>query len=83
MDTHMILEMVGYLSSVLILISFLMSSVVKLRIVNSVGTSIFTVYAFLTKSYPTAMLNMCLVAINVYYLYRYMKEKTTPQCKVS
>ena len=58
MDTRMILEMVGYISSVLVLISFLMTSVVKLRVINSIGTSIFTVYAFLTQSYPTAFLNL-------------------------
>ncbi len=68
MDTQTIIEAVGYIGSFLVLISFLMSSVVKLRIVNSVGSVIFTIYAFIIHSYPTAIMNVCLVAINIYYL---------------
>jgi hypothetical protein len=68
MNTNTIIEMIGYLGSSLVLISFLMTSVAKLRIVNSVGSVIFTIYAFIIKSYPTAVMNLCLVLINVYYL---------------
>ena len=68
MNTNTIIEMIGYLGSSLVLISFLMASVAKLRIVNSVGSVIFTIYAFIIKSYPTAVMNLCLVLINVYYL---------------
>ena len=38
MSNHMLIELVGYVSSILVLIAFLMSSVVKLRIVNSIGS---------------------------------------------
>ena len=68
MDTSMIIEAVGYIGSALVLISFLMVSVVKLRVVNSIGSVIFTVYAFIIHSYPTAIMNLCLVIINIYYL---------------
>ena len=68
MDTSTIIEAIGYVGSTLVLVSFLMTSVVKLRIVNSVGSIIFTVYAFIIHSYPTAIMNLCLVAINIYYL---------------
>ncbi|MBS6195864.1 MAG: YgjV family protein [Clostridiales bacterium] len=70
MDTHMIIETVGYVGSVLVLVSFLMSSVVKLRVINAVGGSIFAVYALIIQSYPTALMNICLVGINIYYLIR-------------
>lgn len=70
MDNAMIIEMIGYLGSVLVLISFLMASVVKLRIINSAGGLIFAVYALLIRSYPTALMNFCLVGINLYYLLR-------------
>ena len=68
MNTNTLIEMIGYLGSSLVLISFLLASVAKLRIVNSVGSVIFTIYAFIIKSYPTAVMNLCLVLINVYYL---------------
>jgi hypothetical protein len=67
---EMIIEMVGYLGSLLVLISFLMSSVVKLRVVNSVGALIFAIYALIIHSYPTAFMNFCLIGINIYYLMR-------------
>ena len=68
MNSKMIIEAIGYLGSALVLVSFLMVSVVKLRIVNSIGSIIFTVYAFIIHSYPTAIMNLCLVLINIYYL---------------
>ncbi|MBQ5897462.1 MAG: hypothetical protein IIW81_03245 [Oscillospiraceae bacterium] len=41
-----IIELIGYLGSILVLVSMLMSSVVKLRIINTVGSIIFTFYAY-------------------------------------
>ena len=64
----MMIEMIGYIGSALVLVSFLMASVFKLRIVNTIGSTIFTVYAFIIHSYPTAIMNICLVLINLYYL---------------
>lgn len=74
MDTHMIVEMIGYFSSLLVLVSFLMTSVIRLRIVNSIGAIIFTVYATIIGSYPTALMNLCLVGINMYNLYKLLKS---------
>ena len=65
MDSGMIIEMIGYLGSVLVLISFLMSSVI-----NAVGSLVFAGYALIIHSYPTALMNFCLVGINIYYLVR-------------
>ena len=70
MNTSTIIEIVGYVGSALVLISFLMSSVVKLRIVNLIGSLIFAVYALIIKSYPTAVMNLCLVGINLYFLWK-------------
>ena len=68
MNNINMLEMVGYLGSVLVIVSMLMTSVVRLRVINIIGSAIFTVYAILIKSYPTAFLNACLVIINIHQL---------------
>ena len=68
MNTKVLIEAIGYTGSALVLVSFLMVSVVKLRIVNTIGSVIFTIYAFIIHSYPTAIMNLCLVMINIYYL---------------
>ena len=70
-----ILELIGYASSVLILISLLMTSVVKFRVINAVGSLIFTVYAILIRSYPTAVLNACLVAVDLWFLVKVLRER--------
>ena len=63
-------EMIGYLGSILVVVSMLMSSVVKLRVINTIGSGIFAAYALMIHSYPTALMNACLVGINVYNLVR-------------
>ena len=62
------IEMIGYLGSALVVASMLMSSVVKLRIINTIGSGIFAAYALMIHSYPTALMNVFLVGINVYNL---------------
>ena len=70
-----ILELIGYASSVLIMISLLMTSEVKFRVINGIGSVIFTVYAILIHSYPTAVLNACLVAVDVWFLVKVLRAK--------
>ena len=76
MDHSTVIEMIGYFSSLLVVVSMLMSSVIKLRVINSIGSGIFAVYALIIHSYPTAMMNICLVAINIYNLVRLSKKRT-------
>ena len=75
MTSETILQLVGYFSTLLILISFLMTSVLKLRLVNLIGSAIFVVFAFLTKSYPTAIMNVGLCIINIYFILRLLRYK--------
>lgn len=70
MTKEMIIEIVGYIGSFLVLVSFLMTSVVKLRIVNTIGSVIFMIYALIIHSYPTAVMNACLVLINLRFLWK-------------
>ena len=70
-----LLEMMGYLASLLVLVSLLMSSVVKLRVINSIGAALFTVYAILIESYPTAVMNFALIIVNIYFLVKVLRTK--------
>lgn len=75
MNTKILIELIGYLGSALVVISMLLTSVKKLRIVNMTGSVIFAIYALIIQSYPTAVMNFCLVAINVYQLVRLSRVK--------
>ena len=70
MSKELMIELFGYLGSFLVLVSFLTTSVVKLRIINTVGSVIFMIYAIIIKSYPTAVMNGALVLINLHFLYK-------------
>ena len=70
MNGALALELFGYLGSFLVLVSMLMTSVVRLRVINLIGSAIFAAYAILIRSYPTALLNGCLVGVNIYQLLR-------------
>lgn len=77
MDGHMIAELIGYVGSALVLISFLMASVIKLRIINTIGSLISVIYSLIISAYPTALMNAALVCINIYYLMQYMRADKT------
>lgn len=71
----MVIELIGYLGSALVVFSMLMTSIVKLRVVNTVGCVIFTAYALVIGSYPTALMNFCLIGINAFQLFRLFRNQ--------
>ena len=75
MTIQTIIEMIGYFGSILVIVSMLMTSVVKLRIINTIGSVIFCGYAICIHSYPTAAMQVCLIAINIINLYKLMNTK--------
>ncbi|MEM9953662.1 MAG: GNAT family N-acetyltransferase [Chloroflexota bacterium] len=68
MEIGMIYEVIGYVASALVAISLLMTSILRLRIINIIGAVIFVVYALLIGSYPVAVVNFVIVLINLYQL---------------
>ena len=70
-------EILGYLGTAFVLLSFLMSSVVHLRVLNIIGSFISVVYLFPKGAYPTAFMNAALVAINVFHLARMYNNKVS------
>lgn len=69
------LEWLGYLASLIVLISLLMSSIIKLRWVNLIGSVIFSLYGFLIGALPVGFMNLGIVLINIYYLYKIYNSK--------
>lgn len=63
-------EIVGYLASLLVLVSFLMKDIRRLRFVNSLGCALFVVYGILLHySVPIILTNVSILAINFYALF--------------
>jgi hypothetical protein len=67
-------EYVGYLASLLVLISFLMKNMTYLRLVNTLGCMVFIAYGVLLPSIPIIITNAAIVIINSYYLLKGRKK---------
>lgn len=67
-------EIVGYTASVLVAISIMMKSIVKLRIVNLIGSLVFGTYGVLIGAIPVAFVNYFISVVNIYYLVKMYKE---------
>jgi hypothetical protein len=74
MENNFIYELVGYAASLLVVISLMMSAIVKLRIVNMIGAFAFAVYGVLIGAIPVAAMNGIIVFINIYYLARIYRD---------
>ena len=75
MDSKTFIELIGYTGSLLVIVSMLMTSLIKLRIINTVGSVIFATYALIIHSYPTAVMQFFLILINVISLHKLFKSK--------
>ncbi|MBW3569941.1 MAG: YgjV family protein [Gemmatimonadetes bacterium] len=75
MDTQLLYEMIGYVASALVAISLMMSSLLRLRLINLAGSAAFTVYGVLIEAYPVAAVNGIIVVINLFYLYRMLRTR--------
>ncbi len=74
MESQAIFELIGYSASLLIAISLIMKSLIRLRIINGIGAFVFVVYGILIKAYPIAILNGLIVIIDSFYLIRMLKR---------
>lgn len=68
-------EWFGYAASVVVAVSLMMSSLVKLRWFNLAGATMFSGYGFMIGALPVGVLNLLIVAINVVYLVRMYREQ--------
>ncbi|HZJ24921.1 MAG TPA: hypothetical protein VFD54_16505, partial [Anaerolineales bacterium] len=68
-------ELIGYLGSILVAISLMMRSLLRLRIINLMGALFFTIYGVLLGAYPVAFLNGLIVCIDLYYLIQMWRQK--------
>jgi len=69
------IELIGYLGSILVAISLMMKSLLRLRVINLVGALFFTMYGILLGAYPVAFLNGIIVCIDLYYLVQMWRQK--------
>lgn len=68
-------EWLGYLASLVVLVSLTMSSILKLRWINLLGCLLFAYFGYRVSSPPVLFANLGIAAINVYFLYKIYSTK--------
>lgn len=74
MSSISLADWVGYLASVVLMISFLMKNINTLRIINSIGACIFIIYGImLITAWPIIITNTFILGVNIYYLAKHYR----------
>jgi GNAT superfamily N-acetyltransferase len=69
------LQVLGYAASVLVAVSLMMKSLLRLRIINLAGASLMTAYGLFIHAYPVAALNGTIVLVDLYYLAQMWRQR--------
>lgn len=75
MKNPLAFEIVGYIASVIIGISVMNTNVLRLRIFNFFGAAFFVAYGLLIKAWPVVGLNVFIVCVNSYHLYKILRSR--------
>ena len=78
MDFNMV-EIIGYVASIIVAISLTMKDIAKLRILNFIGCSFIVAYGVMINAIPVVATNAFIACVNVYFLMRMYQEKKAQQ----
>ncbi len=62
-------EIIGYLASFLVAISFLFKDLKIIRWINLIGCIFFVIYGYFLPSTPVIITNVFIVLVQIYYLF--------------
>ena len=72
MDT---LDIIGWVASAFVILSFLINDMLRLRIVNLVGASLWLAYGVVDLSSSIIFLNVVIVSIQIFKIYHLSRTK--------
>ena len=65
-DIKVLFEIIGYAGTILVVLSMMMTSVIKLRIINICGSILSMTYAIISNTWPIVLMNGALIIINIF-----------------
>jgi uncharacterized protein with PQ loop repeat len=68
------IEILGYVATVIVIFSFTIRNLKWLRIVNTIGCFLFTVYGLLLLNMPIIITNTAIMIINLYQISETLKK---------
>ncbi len=63
-----LIEVIGYVGSGLVILSLMQKSILRLRAIGLIASSIFLIYSIAIEAYPIAVVNVVAATIHLYYL---------------
>lgn len=68
MENYM--EIMAYIASLIVLISFIVKDIIMLRLLNMIGCVLFILYSLYHGRYPLVFLNFTIIVVNLIYIYK-------------
>ena len=69
------IEILGWVATLIIIVSFLVNDIKTLRTVSLIGAILWVIYAFVIQSSSIVFLNLVIVGIQIYKLYKIKLKK--------
>jgi len=69
------IEIIGYIASFITALGIMMKHIFWLRVFHMAGCISFAAYGFLIHSNPVIALNVFLIGVNSYYLFKMIKSR--------
>ncbi len=69
------IDIFGYTGTLLILYSFTIENIYKLRLINSIGSVFWIIYGIGIMAGPTILVNSCVLCIHTYWFIKHRKKE--------
>ena len=70
-----ILEIVGWIATFVVIGSFLVNDMLKLRSINLMGATLWLIYGIIASSYSIIFLNVVVMSIQIFKINQLLKNK--------
>lgn len=67
-------DIFGYIGTVVVLYSFTIEKIMKLRLINSIGSMFWIVYGIGIMAWPTIIVNSCVLLIHSIWFLKHKAE---------
>jgi hypothetical protein len=65
------LQLIGYLATIITVLSFTFKNILKLRIVSSIACCLWIIYAIYKQDIPVIVVNVSVLSIHIFYLLKH------------
>lgn len=81
-DTTFWIESIGWLGTAILLTSMTQSNMLRLRVINLVGTVIMLSYVIMISAHPMMVFNAAMFIVNLWHIIAIMRKKSAESADV-